>query len=255
MKLFYRTQGKGQPLIIIHGLFGSSDNWLTITKKIAETYGVYLIDMRNHGRSPQSTVFTYSAMVNDLFEFIQDHAIIDPIILGHSMGGKVAMHFALAYPDKIKKLIVVDIAPKYYSVHHATILKGLNAIPLDQIQSRQEAENILAQFVPEVDVRQFLLKNLYRTNELKFEWRINLSVLTKEIEQVGIALEEGRIYDGSTLFIRGEKSNYIQSGDEVLIKKIFPKATIQTISEAGHWVQVDAPEPFFNTVNAFITST
>jgi len=179
MKLFYRVQGKGQSIIIIHGIFGSSDNWLSITKKLSVNYQLYLIDLRNHGNSPQSDIFTYESMSDDLLELINDHSIKDPIIIGHSMGGKVAMHFSLHHPGKLKKLVVVDIAPKSYPVHHEKILEGLNAIPLSELKSRQEAESILANYVDEPDVRQFLLKNLSRNEQLQFQWKINLLLLPK----------------------------------------------------------------------------
>ena len=254
MKLFYRVQGKGQPIIIIHGIFGSSDNWLSITKKLSVNHQLYLVDLRNHGNSPKSDIFTYESMSDDLLEFINDHSIQDPIIIGHSMGGKVAMHFSLHHPDKLKKLIVVDIAPKSYPVHHEKILEGLNSINLSEIKSRQEAESILANYVDEPDVRQFLLKNLSRNEQLQFEWKINLPVITKNIEKIGIEINKEKEFTKPTLFIKGGKSNYIKSEDSSLIKKIFPNAEIKEIPQAGHWVQVDAPEDFLQLIEQFASS-
>jgi pimeloyl-ACP methyl ester carboxylesterase len=254
MKLFYRVQGKGQSIIIIHGIFGSSDNWLSITKKLSVNYQLYLIDLRNHGNSPQSDIFTYESMSDDLLELINDHAIKDPIIIGHSMGGKVAMHFSLHHPGKLKKLVVVDIAPKSYPVHHEKILEGLNAIPLSELKSRQEAESILANYVDEPDVRQFLLKNLSRNEQLQFQWKINLPIITKNIEKIGVEINKKKEFTKPTLFIKGGKSNYIKNEDSALIKKIFPQAEIKTIDQAGHWVQVDAPEDFLQLVEQFASS-
>jgi len=254
MKLFYRVQGKGQSIIIIHGIFGSSDNWLSITKKLSVNYQLYLIDLRNHGNSPQSDIFTYESMSDDLLELINDHSIKDPIIIGHSMGGKVAMHFSLHHPGKLKKLVVVDIAPKSYPVHHEKILEGLNAIPLSELKSRQEAESILANYVDEPDVRQFLLKNLSRNEQLQFQWKINLPIITKNIEKIGVEINKKKEFTKPTLFIKGGKSNYIKNEDSALIKKIFPQAEIKTIDQAGHWVQVDAPEDFLQLVEQFASS-
>src|SRR6478736_6863187 len=184
MKLFFRESGQGQPLIILHGLFGSSDNWYSHAKTFAPFFKVYLVDQRNHGQSPHSDEFNYKALTLDLEEFIKEHAIQNPIILGHSMGGKTAMNFAIKNPDKLDKLVVVDIVPKYYPVHHDQILEGLEAIDLKAVQSRNVADKILSNYVPEPDVRQFLLKNLSR-NENGFEWKINIAGIDKNIEQIG----------------------------------------------------------------------
>ncbi|HZB15132.1 MAG TPA: alpha/beta fold hydrolase, partial [Chryseolinea sp.] len=180
MKLFFRELGEGEPVVILHGLFGSSDNWLTQAKLFAPHYRVLSVDLRNHGQSPHSDDFDYPSMVSDIHEFIQDQNITDPIIIGHSMGGKTAMNFALAYPDKVSKLIVVDIAPRSYNLEHYTIVEGLKAIPLDQLTSRNEADDILSQHVAEADVRQFLLKNLQRKSTGGFSWKINLPVISNK---------------------------------------------------------------------------
>ena len=173
MNLFFRTVGDGPPLIILHGLFGSSDNWLTHAKELGKNHKIYLIDQRNHGASPHADEFTYEMMVQDLLLFIKQHDIIRPDIIGHSMGGKVAMLFAAKYPDQINKLVVVDIAPKFYPVHHNVILEGLKAIPIKEINSRQVADDMLAEYVEIPAVRQFLLKNLKR-NGSSFDWKMNL---------------------------------------------------------------------------------
>lgn len=251
MDLFYRELGKGTPIIILHGVFGSSDNWLTPAKLLADSYKLYLVDQRNHGQSPKNDEFTYTTMANDLRHFIEERNIFKPIIVGHSMGGKVAMTFASLNPEKLGKLIVVDIAPKYYPPHHEKILEGLNAINLKSIKSRQEADEILASYESELGVRQFLLKNLYRNPNNEFEWRINLPIITQKIDNVGEALSEGVRIDVPTLFIRGGKSPYISGNDEEHIRDIFSRVEIKTIEGAGHWVQAEKPHEFVSTVRAF----
>ncbi len=252
MKLFFRQSGQGSPLIILHGLFGSSDNWYTLAKTFAEHYSVYVVDQRNHGQSPHSDEMNYRVLAEDLHEFIVEQGLQRPAVIGHSMGGKAAMNFAVAYPDHIGKLIVVDIVPKAYPVHHDAILDGLHDIPLASIASRSEADARLTSFVPEPDVRQFLLKNLSRKPSGGFEWKINLSAIDQNIEALG----EGMIYsgkhDGPSLFIRGEKSNYYAPGDEVRIKAIFPNADIVTM-DTGHWVQAEKPEEFARIVLNYLS--
>jgi esterase len=250
MKLFFRESGQGQPLIILHGLFGSSDNWFSHAKTFAPFFKVYLVDQRNHGQSPHSDEFNYKALTLDLEQFITEHRIEKPIILGHSMGGKTAMNFAVKNPGKLDKLIVVDIVPKYYPVHHDQILEGLESIDLKTIQSRNEADQALSTYVPEPDVRQFLLKNLSR-NENGFEWKINIAGIDKNIEQIGAGLEYPGSYDGPSLFIKGAKSNYYKPGDEEAIKKIFTQAKIETI-DTGHWVQAENPQEFSRMVLTFL---
>lgn len=243
MKLFFRKSGQGNPLIILHGLFGSSDNWFTLAKTFAQHYTVYLVDQRNHGQSPHSDEMNYGVLAEDIHDFVTQEKIEKPSIIGHSMGGKAAMNYAVKYPQGVDKLIVVDIVPKQYPVHHDAILDGLHDIPLDSIGSRGEADKRLAAFVPEVEVRQFLLKNLARNAEGKFEWRINLPAIDSNIEALGASMIYSGKHDGPCLFIRGEKSNYYAAGDEALILNIFPRAEFITMN-TGHWVQAENPEKF-----------
>jgi len=247
MKLFFREYGQGKPLIILHGLFGSSDNWLTQAKLLADSFKVYTVDLRNHGLSPQSDLFDYPSMVSDLKEFIDDHNIIDAVFIGHSMGGKAAMNFAFAHPGKIDKLIVVDISPRAYNLEHYTILDGLNAIPIDSITSRNEADEILSQYVPETDVRQFLLKNLQRKPNGGFSWKINLPVLTQKLSNIGVDLQVEGTFTKPTLFIRGVRSNYVLDSDWSRISTLFPKAMLETM-DTGHWVQAEKPKEFVDLV-------
>ncbi|MEY5047729.1 MAG: hypothetical protein RLZZ175_1088 [Bacteroidota bacterium] len=252
MQLYHRELGEGKPLIIIHGLMGSSDNWLTVSKPLAEKYKLYIVDQRNHGRSFWSNNFTYNDMANDLGKFIETHKIENPIIIGHSMGGKIAMKFATENSDLIDKLIVVDIAPRYYAPHHQAILAGLNSINLSTLSSRNEADELLSIHISDAGVRQFLLKNLYRNEAGAFAWRINLEVINEQIGNIGEALAENAIFDKQTLFIRGDRSAYITPPDEAGIKKHFPKASIKTIVDCGHWVQAEQPQAFINALNSFI---
>ena len=253
MDLFSRELGEGSPLIILHGLFGTSDNWLTLAKRYAETYKVFLIDQRNHGASPHSNEFSYPAMANDLHHFIQQKGLSEVNIIGHSMGGKTAMEYALGHEHTISKLIVVDIAPKFYPVHHDKILQGLSSIDLESISSRKEADSILSKYVPESGIRAFLLKNLTRTEERKFAWKINLPIITKEIETVGAAMNSQLKFAKRALFVDGGKSDYITNGDEVLIGQMFPNSEIVTVSQAGHWVHAEKPDQFFEITMSFLS--
>jgi esterase len=258
MKLFSRHFGEGQPLIILHGLFGISDNWLTVGKKLGEQYSVYLLDQRNHGQSPHSDEFTYKAMSDDLLEFIEDNKLVKPILIGHSMGGKTVMEFASEHPNKLDKLIVVDIAPKAYPVYHREIIDGLLSLNLDEIKTRKEADEQLSKSIPEESTKQFLLKNLYWENDVDdnphLAWRMNLSIIDKNIDIVGIPLAEDAHYFGDTLFIRGGNSGYIKDADMDNVKHHFPKAILVTIPNAGHWVQAEQPMLFYNAVIDFIQS-
>lgn len=253
MKLFSREYGQGKPFIILHGLFGSSDNWLTQAKLLAASYKVYTLDLRNHGQSPHDDAFDYKAMVSDLDEFIEEHQIRDSILLGHSMGGKVAMNFALSHPDKLEKLIVVDIAPRAYNLEHYVIVDGLKAIPIQTLTSRNEAEEILSKYVPEHDVRQFLLKNLQRKAEGGFSWKINLPVISQKLDNIGVDLQFPGKFEKPTLFIRGLKSKYIRDEDRTRIKEIYPKSSFVTM-DTGHWVQAEKPQEFVTVVTNWLTA-
>jgi esterase len=254
MKLFFRELGQGQPLIILHGLMGSSDNWLTQAKMLSNEYHLYLVDQRNHGQSPHSNELDYKLLASDLKDFIQEHNLQKPIILGHSMGGKTAMNFAIANPTMLDRLIVVDIAPRPYPVHHDSIVEGLKAIPIDTIQTRNEADDILSGFVPEVDVRQFLLKNLSRKATGGFSWKINLQAIDTNLELISADLQYPGSYNGQTLFVRGVRSSYVRDEDRKRIKELFPNSTLITM-ETGHWVQAEKPQEFVEVVRNFLANT
>jgi esterase len=254
MQLNYKQIGEtGKPLIILHGVFGFLDNWLTISKSIAENgFKVYLVDQRHHGRSPQDGSLDFPTLASDLKEFLKQNEISNPILLGHSMGGKTVMEYAVTYPGTFEALVVVDIGPKAYPIHHTKILKGLNAIPIDSIESRNQADEILSEYEPILSVRQFLLKNLYRKEEGGFGWRFNLPILTSDMGNVGAEVKSDQKIDTPTLFMRGEKSNYVLDEDLEGILDLFPNARLETIADAGHWVQAEQPKAFVATLLDFL---
>lgn len=252
MKLHFRALGQGTPFVILHGLFGISDNWQTLAKYFSQKYHVFLLDLRNHGRSPHSEEFDYNCMTDDLMEFMTDQQIQNPVVMGHSMGGKVAMNFALKYPEQVNKLIIVDIAPRPYPVHHQEIINGLNAVDITTMTSRSEAEAALLPYIPEADTRLFLLKNLYRKEDNSFGWRMNLAAIEQNIEEVGRETNSDIPFTKPTLFIKGGKSRYIQDKDIPAIQRLFPQSKIEAIEEAGHWVHAEAPEIFYQLAVNFI---
>ena len=247
MKLFQRELGQGQPVILLHGIFGSSDNWLTQARLMSTHHHTHALDLRNHGQSPHDGVFDYPSMVADVREFIETNRLQDSVLMGHSMGGKVAMNFAVAHPDKLQKLVVVDIAPKAYNMEHYIILDGLTAIPIDEITSRSEADEVLARFVEEADVRQFLLKNLQRKPAGGFKWKLNLPVIAANIQNIGLDLQFKGKFAKPALFVRGSRSNYVEDNDLDRIREVFPAAKIETM-DTGHWVPAEKPKEFVELV-------
>lgn len=253
MKLFSRIEGEGRPLIILHGLFGMSDNWMTHAKNYAELgFEVHVLDQRNHGQSPHSSDFSYQLMADDLLEYINDNGLESANIIGHSMGGKVAMLFACQHPEMVERLIVVDIAPKAYPLHHQSILAGLHSLDFSELTSRGAADKKLAETIADVGVRQFLLKSLYWVKKGKLALRFNLEAIEANINMVGEALFDDAEYMGETLFINGGRSNYILPEDEELIHHHFPLAHFYTIAEAGHWVHAEAAEDFADISSRFL---
>ncbi|MDN3668617.1 alpha/beta fold hydrolase [Echinicola jeungdonensis] len=252
MTLNYKKIGQGEPLIILHGLFGSADNWMSIAKELENDFTIYLVDQRNHGESPKSDEWTYKAMAEDLAGFLTSQGLEAVNLMGHSMGGKTAMNFALKYPGKVKKLIIADIAPRYYDPHHQSILEGLNAIDLENLSSRKEAEDTLSKYISEKGIRQFLLKNLGRNEESKFTWKVNLPVITEKIENVGEALQGNQTFENPTLFMRGANSDYIQDQDKADLEKFFPDYKLISIKNAGHWLHAEQPAAVVATIKAFL---
>ena len=253
MKLFSKKYGKkGQDLIIIHGLFGMSDNWNTLGKRFAKYCKVHLIDLRNHGRSPHSEEFNYDVMCEDILEYMDDNNIKDPVILGHSLGGKVAMKCAFTHPNKIEKLIVADISPRRYNTDFVqNLLQTLYRLPLDNFQKREEIDDILSEIYTDRAMRLFLMKNLYRNNRKEFEWRFNIDVLLDKVSNIQEADFVKGVCTIPTHFLKGGNSNYITDEDEVIIEKHFSDYSIATLDEAGHWLHAEHPERFYNEVMGF----
>ena len=251
MKLFYREIGQGKPIIIQHGLFGAGDNWLTAARLLEENYRVILPDARNHGQSPHDDAFNYEAMAEDLAELLDELGLDRALFVGHSMGGKAVMHLAVNYPNLVQKLVVVDIAPRYYPVHHQTILKAFSSIDLSKLKSRKDADDAMAVYIKDMSTRQFLLKNLTRADSGGFEWKLNLPIIKEQIENVGDPLPADTRYEGPTLFIGGSNSDYIKEEDHALIRQHFPEAKIESIAGAGHWVHAEKPEEVVELMTDF----
>ena len=244
--------GKGKPLIIVHGYLGMGDNWKTHANEFAKNYEVHLIDQRNHGRSFHSDDFNYDLMVEDLLVYLQHHQLKNIFLLGHSMGGKTGMLFAVTFPEMIDKLIVADIAPRYYPPHHESILKALNSVDFSLVKSRDDVDLIFKKYIPELGVRQFLLKNVYRKSKNEFAFRFNLESLTDNNDEVGDGLPDFTEYSGETLFLKGENSGYISTEDAYLIKSHFSNSKIVTIPDAGHWMHSENPNEFYRIVAEFL---
>jgi len=254
MKLFYRKFGKGPPLIILHGLYGSSDNWVTIAKHLSDCYTVYLPDQRNHGQSPHDNIHDYNSMRDDLFELVSDLKLSKFFLAGHSMGGKTAISFAIKWPEMINGLLIADISPfinenTRHSAYnqHFTILKAMLSIDLSKISARGEADSVLTEKIPSENIRGFILKNLKRTADNNFAWKINASVLLDNLERImeGIDRKTGvsqQITGFPVIFLKGEDSDYLPSGDFRDIQNVFPATEFITVANAGHWMHSDRPD-------------
>lgn len=255
MILHSSITGSGKPFVILHGFLGMGDNWKTLANQFAEAgYQMHLVDQRNHGRSFHSDTFNYEVLAEDLKNYCQEHGLKDIVLLGHSMGGKTAMLFAMRYPEYINTLIIADIAPKYYAPHHQQILKGLTALSENHEArtSRGNADDFLKEYISDWGTRQFLLKNLYWQKDKTLALRVNLPVLKREVEAIGEGLPTQTVYEGATLFLNGLKSDYITEDDKPLIKAHFPAAEIIGIEKAGHWLHAENPKDFFAEVMKFL---
>ncbi len=250
MKLHYRELGEGKPMIILHGLFGFSDNWQTHAKRLADYYHVFLVDLRNHGHSAWSDEFSYDIMAQDVLELINDYLLEDVVLVGHSMGGKVAMRLAQLNESVLEKLVVVDMGIKQYPMHHEHIIAGIRSIDIENITARRQAEEQLSKYIESNGVKQFLLKNIYWKEKGKLAWRMNIDVLEREMPEILKALPEGQVHV-PTLFLRGELSNYLLDEDFDDIENQFIDSEFVTIPEAGHWVHAEAPEEFLNELLSF----
>lgn len=245
--------GNGKPILILHGFLGMGDNWKSHANKLAnDGFQVHLIDQRNHGRSFHSNEFNYEVLVDDLKNYIEYHNIQNPHILGHSMGGKTAMLFAVTYPIQIDKLIVADIAPKSYPAHHNAILKALNSVDFSIQNSRKLVDQKLAELIPEFGIRAFLSKSLYWQEKGKLAYRFNLPVLTENYEEVIVGLPAQTIFENDTLFLSGQNSGYITQEDKPLLEAHFPNSKIVTIANSGHWLHAENPSDFYTAIFDFL---
>jgi len=254
MRLNFQVQGEGFPLIILHGFLGSSDNWQVASNRLAERYKVYSLDLRNHGSSPHSDIMNYTVMSEDVCDFMDDCGLSSSFVLGHSMGGKVAMQFATEFPNKVETLIVVDIAPKTYQPSHRPMLNALLSLDLKIYKSFGEVDAALAAAIPDASLRQFLLKNLTRDKDGRLTWKIDLEAIERNYDYLAAAIAPRQKFNRPACFIRGGRSDYIPDDDISLIRKTFPQAEIKTIPNAGHWVHADAPEEFLKIVTDFLSN-
>lgn len=239
-------------LLILHGFLGMSDNWKTLASQFSADFQVHNLDLRNHGRSLHSEDFSYEVMVQDVAEYCRVHKLQNIFIIGHSMGGKVAMLLAATHPELVAKLIVADIGPKFYPQHHQDILEGLNAVDFSTKPSRSAVEDKLSQYITDFGTRQFLMKSLFWQEPGQLAFRFNLAVFNEKIDEIGIQLSENLIFVKPTLFIRGGNSRYILDSDFAAIKKQFPKAIIETIPDAGHWLHAENPTEFYQKTMLFL---
>nr|AWD93592.1 putative esterase [uncultured bacterium] len=260
LELFFRKKGEsGEPLIILHGLYGSGDNWISIANELKDYFQVYLIDQRNHGRSPHADDMSYESMAEDLHEFIKSQNLESVNIIGHSMGGKTAMWFTAAHPDKVKKLIVADIAPGKYDTTspnvktHKKIIAALKSIDPSEAKTRKEIETQLSRYIDNVQLRMFLLKNIERKEDGCYRWKINIDSIEKNIINImsGITGIDIPVHVPA-LFLKGELSDYITDKDIPLIKEIFPDAKLVTIPGAGHWLHAQQPKIFIQKTLEFL---
>jgi esterase len=252
MKLHFRALGTGPPLIILHGLLGSLDNWVPVAQKLAAHFRVHLLDLRNHGRSPHAAEFDYDVMAADVRRFLDDQRIAPTHLLGHSMGAKVAMRVAQLHPDALSRLVVVDMSPREYPARFDTLLDAMHALDVGDCHRRAEVDAILKDAVTDKTVRQFLLKNLGRDGAGRLFWKPNLASIRDNYATVRGALPATPGFDGPTLFLRGEHSDYVRADDLPAIQALFPRATVETIAGAGHWVHADAPEALTDAVLEFL---
>lgn len=253
MKLFYRKYGSGEPVIILHGIFGMSDNWVTFGKQLAKEYEVYILDLRNHGRSPHSSEFDYNLMLNDLKGFIQEQNLNNLILIGHSMGGKVAMHLALHYQELVKKLIVLDVSASAYNTtpEIEEIIIAINTIEVQKANDRPEIKRQLSEIVHDHRIIEFMMKNIVRRENNVLDWKFNAQAISDNLNKILKGIETEIEFSKPTLFISGEKSNYISQEDFYMIFDNFPEAQVEIIMNAGHWLHVDAPEELLNMVMDF----
>ena len=255
MKLNFKKIGESnRKVVILHGLFGSLDNWMTHAKFLAtQDFEVYLVDQRNHGKSPNVEGHNYDLMAADLDGFLSEHNITNPYLVGHSMGGKTVMQYAMKHKHNINRMVVVDIAPKFYAPHHQSIISAFRSVDIANITSRKEAQESMSKHIDNVGVLQFLLKNLEREGK-GFQWKVNLDVVIANIEKVGETYSFDTPQEVDTLFIRGGKSDYILNEDRALLKQHFPNSNLVTIKDAGHWVHAEQYDNFIKVLTHYLNA-
>lgn len=253
MQLYSRQFGAGKPVLILHGLFGSSDNWLSFGKALSvHGYNVHLLDLRNHGQSPHDPSFDYSSLSSDVAEYIETSGLHKPVVAGHSLGGKTTLKLAVAAPHLLTGMVVIDIAPRFYPVHHRHILDALESVDFNIMKSRSDVESVLKKLIMEPAVLQFMLKNVWWKEKDKLAWRFNLEAISACIENVGEAVYPEGFFHLPSLFIRGEKSGYITDADESDILERYSGSEVITAPDAGHWVHADQPEWLMNAMLEFL---
>lgn len=253
-KLNYKILGEGDPVIILHGLFGMLDNWQTFGKELAKHYTVYLVDQRDHGRSPKTDAFTYELLAEDIKETMDEHWICSSRLIGHSMGGRTCMHFAMQYPDMVDQMMIVDMGVKTYTGGHEEIINALLSVPIDKVQSRGEVDKLLQKKIQDSSVRMFLIKNLTRNPDGGYEWKMNLPLLASNYDNIMKGIDASQKSDVDCLFVKGERSDYILPEDMDGIKSIFTRAQIETIDFAGHWIHAQRPEELLKMTQNYFRS-
>ena len=266
MELYYRHLGEGPPLIIVHGLYGSSDNWMNIARQLAEHYSVYLVDQRNHGESPHSAIHNYDAMRDDLIGFMDRQGLAKAVLLGHSMGGKTVMHLAISEPGRVEALLVLDMSPftcepgrhsSQYSLHTG-IINGMLEVDFTRVEKREDVEEQLAGSIQSSRIRSFLMKNVVRNKDGSYRWRLNIEAIADEMDAIFAGLDTATQVEGQgstgypVLFVRGELSDYISDDCILEIRQIFPAAEFATIPGAGHWLHVEQPDLLVKTIRYFL---
>lgn len=251
-QLHFTTLGAGEPLLLLHGLLGSHQNLLPASRQFAEHFQVFAIDQRNHGHSPHHDEMNYPAMADDIARFMDTHGLASAHVLGHSMGGKTAMQFALNHADRVRKLIVVDMAPRAYGPRFANLLQALRELHPERFTTRHEADVALAPRVPEASLRQFLLKNLKHDGQGGFCWRIHLEAIADNYDHLRQAIHATAPFTGKTLFLLGGNSDYVTETDQNAIKELFAEVRFESIPGAGHWVHAEKPMEFTKAVLSFL---
>lgn len=254
MSLHYQRSGSGDTVVLLHGLFGSLDNLGVIKRGLEEHFDVLSIDLPDHGKSPHSDEFSYNKYAQDVAQVLESNDVLSCTIVGHSMGGKVAMHIALNRPRLVKRLVVADIAPVRYEPRHHNVLNGLNAVPLEKIKSRKEAQEAMEEHIEDPGVIQFLLRSLTKDDNNQFKWRFNLPLLQRDYSKLSEGIEAGPKYEGPTLFIKGGNSDYITADHQNHINDLFPNAKAKIIQGTGHWLHAEKPSIFTKLVKDFIAT-